>query len=124
MGLHVKKLDQGIVVSTIIGSQLIDVQSSFFKMSTRSICMWAVEIFGDLSLVTIIWQKLSMNALMASRLYEFHKLAKRIVVKNMGTIEDERVFSTMSFMKTKLRIKLVQPLRFDSAHVWSKPLAA
>lgn len=97
----------GNVVPALIDSQLLDVQSSFFKMSMKSNCMWAMENFGDLNPVSMIsWQKLSMNALLASKLPEFHKLAEMVVVQIMGSVEDERVFSTLSFMKTKLRSKL------------------
>lgn len=44
-----KKLDQRNVVSIVIDSQLIDVQSSFFKMSMKSMCMWASngELWGS-----------------------------------------------------------------------------
>ena len=46
-----------------------------------------------------------MNALLASRLPEFHKLVEMEVVENMGSVEDERVFSTWSFMTMKFRNK-------------------
>ena len=54
----------------------------------------------------MIWQSLSINALLFSKSFEFHELAEMVVVQIMGSVEDERVFSTLSFMKMKLRNKL------------------
>lgn len=41
---------------------------------------------------------------------EFHKVAKIVVVQVMGSVEDERTFATLSFMKTCLRNKLEKPI--------------
>jgi predicted transcriptional regulator len=72
--------------------------------------MWAMGNFGDLNPITMIWWKLAINALLASKLSKFHKLAKMVVVQNMGPFEDEIVVSTLSITKMKLRNKLTNHL--------------
>jgi hypothetical protein len=42
-----------------------------------------------------LWQKVGQNALMLSRLSEFIKLAKLAVTAILGSVKDERTFSTL-----------------------------
>ncbi len=56
----------------------------------------------DLNLLSRLWKKLSSNALLCAHLNEFMKVAKLIVVQNMGSMGDERTFSTLTFMRTRL----------------------
>ena len=72
--------------------------------------MWAMESFGDLNLITMIWRKLSINALLASKLSKFYKLANMIVMQNMGSVDNERVSSTLGITKMKLRNNLTDHL--------------
>jgi hypothetical protein len=44
------------------------------------------------------------------RLFEFLKVAKLVVVQIMGFVGDERIFSTLTFIKTKLHIQLCEHL--------------
>ena len=64
-----------------------------------------MENFEDLNHATTIWKILSMNTLLNSILFEVYNLAKMVVVQIMGSVEDKRVFSILSFMKTKVRNK-------------------
>lgn len=100
---------QGNVVHALIDSSLIDVQS-FFKMSMKSNCVWAMGNFEDLNPIAMIWRKLAINALLASKLSKFYKLANMVVVQNMGKFMDEIVVSTLSMTKMKLRNKLTDQL--------------
>jgi hypothetical protein len=43
---------------------------------------------------------------MAQRLSEFNKVAEIAVTAILGSMEDERTFSTLGFMKSKLRNRL------------------
>lgn len=106
-----RNLTKGMLfVVTLINYHLIDKPSSFFKMRMKPNCMWAMEVFGDLSPMTMTWHKLLMNALLALKLSKFNKLTKMTVVQIMGSVEDERVLSTLSFIRTKLRLKLTNYL--------------
>lgn len=53
-----------------------------------------------------LWQKLDSNALLASKLSEFVKVAEVIIVTVLGFVEDERTFSTLNYMKSKVRNNL------------------
>jgi hypothetical protein len=57
----------------------------------------------DKNPVTKVWKKVGQNVLMLSRLLEFMKLAKITFTTILGSVEDERTFSTLGFMKSKLR---------------------
>jgi hypothetical protein len=57
----------------------------------------------DLNLIYRLWKKLSSNVFLCARLYEFMKEEKLVVVHVMGFMEDDSTFSTLTFMKTRLR---------------------
>jgi hypothetical protein len=54
-----------------------------------------------LNLVTKLWQKLGCNALLLSKLSEYMKVAQIAVTAVLGSCEDERTFSTLSFVKKR-----------------------
>jgi hypothetical protein len=54
--------------------------------------------------------KLSSNALLASKLSEWIKVAEIAVVTILGSVEDERTFSTLNYMKSKVRNNLQEHL--------------
>ena len=49
-----------------------------------------------------LWKKLSSNALLASKLSEILKIAEVAAITVMGSIEDERTFSMLNYMKSKV----------------------
>ena len=57
----------------------------------------------DVNPLTKLWVKVGQNALMLNRLSEFIKVAKLAIIAVLGSIEDERTFSTLGFMKSKIR---------------------
>jgi hypothetical protein len=59
-----------------------------------------------LNLVTKLWQKLGCNALLLSKLSEYMKVAQIAVTAVLGSYEDERTFSTLSFVKNKVMNRL------------------
>jgi hypothetical protein len=56
----------------------------------------------DVNSVSKLWNKLFRNALLCAQLSKFMNIAKLVVVQIMGSVEDEKTFSTLTFMKTKL----------------------
>jgi trans-aconitate methyltransferase len=71
---------------------------------------WAMDQPMDVNLVSRLWKKLSPDALLCVQLFKFMKVAKLVVVQIMGSMEDERTFSTPTFMKTKLQNWLCEHL--------------
>jgi hypothetical protein len=63
----------------------------------------AMEEPLDRNPLTKLWQKVSQNTHMVQRLSEFMKVVEITVTAILGSVEDERTFSTLSFMKSKLR---------------------
>jgi hypothetical protein len=57
----------------------------------------------DLNPMFIVWRKISSNALLCAQPSEFIKVAKLAMVQIMEYVEDERTFSTLIFMKTRLQ---------------------
>jgi hypothetical protein len=69
----------------------------------KSNCKSAMEEPHDHNPMTKMWQRIGQNALMLNRLSEYIKLCEIVVTAVLGSVEDERTFSTLGFMKSKLR---------------------
>jgi hypothetical protein len=52
--------------------------------------------------LTKLWCQLATNNLLVVYFYEFMKLAKLVIVQVIRSVEDEKTFSTLSFMKSML----------------------
>ena len=65
----------------------------------------AMEEPHDMNPVTKLWTKLGSNVLLLSRLSEYMKVANIAMTVVLGSVEDERTFSTLKFMKSKFRNK-------------------
>jgi hypothetical protein len=64
----------------------------------------------DFNPISRLWKKLTSNALLCARLSEFIKVVELVVVQIMGFVEDERTFSTLTFMKTRMWNRLCEHL--------------
>jgi len=60
----------------------------------------------EVPLTTQVWRRLTGSDFLTSQLSEFIKLAEWGLVMSPGSVEDERVFSSMKFLKDSLRNKL------------------
>ena len=61
--------------------------------------------------LTKLWRSVACNRALVSNFPEFAKLAKIAIVQVLGSVEDERTFSSLSFLKDKTRNRL------DNAHL-------
>ncbi len=64
----------------------------------------------DLNAMFKLWKNFFSNVFLHVQLFEFLKATKLVVVQTMGFVEDERIFSTLTFIKTKLHIQLCEHL--------------
>ena len=55
---------------------------------------------------TVFWRRMSQNKLLASRYSEFLKLAEAVLVQTSTSVEEERTFSNMAFIKNRMRNRL------------------
>jgi hypothetical protein len=89
-------------IPTILDVSILDLRFFFFKITMMSNVQWAMNQSMDLNLVFRLWKKLSSNVLLCVRLSKLMKVAKLVVVQIMDSMEDESIFSTLTFMKTRL----------------------
>jgi hypothetical protein len=101
-----KEEPQMVQVDPILDARTLGYQTSLFKLTMKSNSKGAMEEPRDRNPLTKLWQKVSQNTLMTQRLSEFIKVAEIAVTAVLGSVEDERTFSTLAFMKSKLRNRL------------------
>jgi hypothetical protein len=95
-------------------------QTSLFKLTMKSNSKGAIEEPQDRNPLTKLWQKVNQNSLMVQRLSEFIKVTEIAVTAVFGSVEDERTFSTLGFMKSKLHNHLGSHLDTD-VKLFSQP---
>jgi hypothetical protein len=65
--------------------------------------------------VTRLWRSIDANSYLRSSLSKFLKVAKIAIAMVLGFVQDERMFSTVSFMKSKMRNRLTTNLKLAVA---------
>jgi hypothetical protein len=95
-----------VQVDPLLDAWTLGLQTSLFKLIMKSNAKSAMEEPRDKNPVNKLWQKVGQNALMLSRLLEFIKLVEISVTATLGSVEDKRTFSTLGFMKSKVRNRL------------------
>ena len=100
-----KKAD-GKVAQPILLVQRLDKQACMFKLAMKGNAHAAMQ--GDLPVnpLTRLWHRIEASGLLRNKLSEYMKIAELTVVKVLESVEDERTFSTLSFMKNRLRNRL------------------
>ena len=53
--------------------------------------------------MTRLWHHIEANSVLQHKLSKYMKITELAVVTILGSVEDKRTFSTLSFMKNKLR---------------------
>jgi hypothetical protein len=90
-------------VAAPLDKHQLDLQLCLFKLTMKSHAAKTMEQPYTLNPVTKLWQKFGCNALLLNKLSEYIKLAQIAITIVLGYYEDERTFSTLSFMKSKVR---------------------
>jgi hypothetical protein len=85
----------------------LELQQPLFKLSMVSNSMAMLEPPFDVNPVSRLWRMLDANIALASQFSEYVKLAQIALVHVLGSIEDERCFSSLTFLKDKVRNRLV-----------------
>jgi hypothetical protein len=73
-------------------------------MASNSLAM--LEPPFDVNPVSRLWRMLDANIALAGQFPEYIKLAQIALVHVLGSVEDERCFSSLTFLKDKLRSRL------------------
>lgn len=81
-------------------------QRGLFKTCMKSNARAALMPPFDVNPLTRVWRVLDGNNSLTQSFSEFIKLAELAVTHVIGSVEDERLFSCMKFVKSKLRASL------------------
>jgi hypothetical protein len=89
--------------NALLDAHKLDDQESLFLCTMESNARKIME--GDvktLNPLTKLWRVVDTSSMLRHGLSEYLKLAEIATVLVLGSVEDERTFSTLSFMKDKL----------------------
>jgi hypothetical protein len=99
--------DKKRLVAPILDCFQLELQQPLFKLSMMSNSMAACEPPYTVNPVTKLWRMLDANTALVAHFPEYIKLAQIAMVHVLGFVEDERCFSSLTFMKDRLRNRLV-----------------
>jgi hypothetical protein len=93
-------------VAQPLDSYQLDLQTSLFKMTMKSNAEKMLEPPYNVNPITRLWQKLGYNGLLLCKLSEFMPLVEIAITTVLGSVEDERTFSSLKFIKSRLKNRL------------------
>jgi len=96
------KIIDGIMVSPLLDSHMLDVQSFCFRFIMSHNVEGAMIKHSKLNPVTKLWMGIILFPFWVKKLNEYNKLVDIAMVQVLGFVEDERTFNNLSFMKSKL----------------------
>jgi hypothetical protein len=93
---------------SLLNRRDLDNEVSLFKstMLSFSAQVMASEDIANENPLCVLWHKVAASTYLAGSLQNFCKLAKIAVVTAFTSVEDERTFSTLAWMKSKVRNRL------------------
>lgn len=97
-------------VHELLSSTALDEQMCMFKMSMKANSKSVMAPPFTVNPMTKLWQILGSNSMLLHAFPEYFKVAQMAITLVLGSIEDERAFSTVGFVKGKLRNKLGEHL--------------
>lgn len=98
------------LIPPVLDQWKLDTQQGMFKTAMMSNWERAMEPPFDLNPLTRLWRLLNANSLTNHLFPEYVKLAEIAVVHVLGSVEDERCFSSLGFLKNKVRNSLDEHL--------------
>jgi len=99
-----------VFVPPLLDEVKLNEQTSFFKMTTMFIAVVAMKSPTNCNLCSKMWTLLTSNQIISHKLLERLKFIELFMAMVLGSVEDERCFSTLSFTKSKLRNRFAKHL--------------
>ncbi len=96
--------------SSILSLSSFDFQASTFKCTMYSCVAIAMDPPYEVNTFTKLWCRLSSSIVLKKTMFKYFKVAKMAMVQVLGLVEDECIFLTFSFTKSKLWNQLVEHL--------------
>jgi hypothetical protein len=107
----------------ILSSTTLDMQTTLFRHMMKEQASKVMKKPIDVSSFTRLWRSVDANSYLRHVLSEWLIVAKIAVVIVLGSVQDERTFGMVSFMKNRLRNRLSTNLglvvRFKSQRFFS-----
>lgn len=92
------------LVPPVLDRYNLETQQSLFKLAMLSNCRKCMEPPFDLNPLTRMWRELDACTVLRVKAFpEYFRLAEVALVHVLGSVEDERCFSSLAFLKNKLR---------------------
>ena len=88
----------------------LDIQTTLFKIIIKEVGPRIMQKPVDINPVTCMWRSVEANTFLWHSLSEYIKVAELAVVMVVDSIQGERTFNTLTFMKNKLRNRLTMHL--------------
>ena len=103
-----------VLISLVLDSLRLETEQPLFKMAMLANSPWAMDPppVGSnatkelLNPMTKLWRRFDANSALSTLFLEYIKLAHIAMIHVLGSVEDERAFSSISFLKDKLRNRL------------------
>jgi hypothetical protein len=103
--------DKKLLIPPMIDRETLISQRALFKTCMKSNSRAAMLPPYDVNPLTKVWRVLDSNNSLTQNFGEFLKLAEMVVVHVLGSVEDERLFSSVGFLKSKLRNNLEEHIQ-------------
>lgn len=78
-------------------------QQAFFTMTMVNKCQKAMNSTCSMNPLTRLWQNLNASHALRMKISEYFLLVEIVICSMIGSVEDERTFFTVTFIKSKLR---------------------
>ncbi len=91
------------ICPSILSSNVLHMQSNLLKITIKFNVTTTMEVPFNVNPLIWLLCTLKTYCILRRSLLEFLKLAKFAIVQVLGLVEDEKTFSTLSFMKSKLK---------------------
>jgi hypothetical protein len=94
----------------ILSRSGLEMQANIFKINMKSNATTLMEAPFHVNPLTWLWRMLEASRISRHSFPGFFKLVEIIIMQMLGLVEDEQTFSTLSFIKSKLRYCLNEHL--------------
>lgn len=111
---HGRILGEGekkLLIKPLIDRDALISQRALFKTCMKSNSRAAMLPPYDINPLTKVWRVLQSNHNLTQNFGEFLKLAEIALVHVLGSVEDERLFSSVGFLKSKLQNNLEEHIQ-------------
>ncbi len=109
---NAKKINGMMVVPPLLNVHHLDLQALLFKLTMKNNAKSAMKPPLDWNLVIKLWQNFTSSQCLIMKIPEYFKVVNIVTTQVIGLVENEKCFSTLAFMKSKLRNKLVNHQEF------------